>query len=97
MSPPERQIRFFSNIHNEADFTIITDRENFFQDFPLFVPDEHYSYKYLKEGTMAQEEFRNYFGNQYRLTSNSYLIVYEFTWYSDDSANIREKRVKIIS
>lgn len=91
MSQPERQIRFFANFHDSADFTIIKDKENFFTDHPQFTTDWD-----TQEGKMTQQEFLNYFGPQYRLTPTSYLIAYEFQWYSDDSANIREKRIRII-
>lgn len=96
MPPYLRQIHFFPDIHNKDDSTVIGDRENFFNDYPQFTPDEPYSYTDLREGTMTLQGFISYFGNNYRLTPTSYLIVYDFYLYDDDHVKIREKKIRIV-
>jgi hypothetical protein len=88
------QIRFYKDIDNENEY-IVVHNENLLNEFKK----ERELTGKPPQSCFPKENILNQFGNQISMDNvkeNSYLIIYEFVFYSGDDASIYEKKFRIV-
>jgi hypothetical protein len=81
----DTQVRFLPDIQHESDYTLLPTDDEFL--------------KFLSQNdTVSLQKLLSYVPTfSGAIGPQSYVVVYEFSWYSDESVNIREKRVRVVN
>lgn len=94
MPEPEYQIRFYRDINNLSEY-IVLQNESLLNEFKK----ERAQHARPSNSFFFKKYLHPYFGNAIpldQIQDNSYIVVYEFSYYSDGDANIYEKRLRLV-
>lgn len=88
------QIRFYKDMNDESNYILIHN-EGLLNEFKK----ERAQHGRPSNSFFFKKYLEAYFGNtipKEDVQTNSYIVIYEFQYYSDDDANIYEKKLRLV-